>query len=95
MLLQELTSSQASSTTQALSCRSRPLPVPLSVSGGLHYGGLLCHSHLEAEGLRNFLGQFCEAPECILVQRSTDWTISTLYAHLADAWTLIDAPQLA
>ena len=48
VVLQELTSSQASSNTQAFSCRSRPsglLPVPTGVSGGLHHGALLCHSH--------------------------------------------------
>ena len=50
LLLQELPSSQASSTTQTFSCRSRPsglLPVPLIVSGGLHHRWLLCHSHMK------------------------------------------------
>ena len=51
VVLQELTSSQASSNTQAFSCRSRPsglLPVPTGVSGGLHHGALLCHSHFKS-----------------------------------------------
>ena len=59
--LQELTSSQASSTTQAVSCRSRPSgvpPIPLGVSGGLHHRGCFVTATLETEGLSNFLGQF-------------------------------------
>ena len=39
---------------------------------------------LEAESLSNFLGQFREASERILVQQSTDWTLSILYAHVAE-----------
>ena len=48
VVLQELTSGQASTTTQAFLCRRRLsglLPVPTRVSGGLHHGALLCHSH--------------------------------------------------
>ena len=39
---------------------------------------------LKAEGLSTSLGQFCEASECILVQQSTDWTISSMRAHPAE-----------
>ena len=46
-------------------------------------GGCFVAATQEAEGLSNFLGHSCEASECILVQQSTDWTVS-LYAHLAE-----------
>ena len=51
-------------------CRSRPSGHSSHVSGGLHHMGLLCH---KAEGLGNFLGQYCETSESVLIQQFTDY----------------------